>query len=277
MSKNPYVSTILAAATLAAGLTGPAQAVPVNEIIFHLTVCGGNAPQAGDPCYVQSVTSPTAAPELLNGIDAAFDAHFIGITAPTGPWSYSIVGATAAGYILGNIGDHTYTYAQGTAYIHSTSFILYQGHVICCQSTEPPADYLLSINDNGIALARIGVYNAPGIMNAGGWDPILPNLDAESLAWFGTENDIAPHFSQEAYLFFGNSQLLAIDDDNRISGVNINFGEFLLSPVADPVPEPSSLAMLLVPFFSLFLLLKRKKQPNIATVNPSRSHQYERV
>lgn len=214
------------------------------DLVYHLTVCGGDGPaQPGGACFVQNAVgggSPVSPTE--GALKQFFDNQGL-ITEPA--LTFAVLGSNQAGYVYGSVSD---------GYMLNGYFISFQGQVLCCTEDSPFA--ITGLNDSGIFIGqddRLFPFASTAFTEFAVADE-LPTLDETSLQFL----------AGDPWLFFYMSQFDAIDNQNRISGFGRQ-GAFLLTPVgaietASVVPEPGSL-FLLIAALALFGLWWKASDP----------------
>lgn len=198
------------------------------DLVYHLTVCGGDGPaQPGSACFVQNAHGGGAVGPTEAALKQFLDDQGL-ITQPA--LTFAVLGSNQAGYAYGSVSD---------GYLLNGYFISLQGQVLCCTEDSPFA--ITGLNDSGIFIGQDDGLSpfASTEFTEFAVAPELPTLDEISMQFL----------AGDPWLFFYQTQFDAIDNQNRISGFGRQ-GAFLLTPVgasetASVVPEPGSLFLLI--------------------------------
>jgi hypothetical protein len=247
----PKESTLVTGAMLViltligSSIASPACANLVSNLVYHLTICGDgthNGPQPGSPCYVQPAQVPPP-PEMMPIVREAINKSYPELL-PGHEWYIGIGGSNKQGYVYGRLYGATLLYSDW-----DTQFIFYQGQILCCHIDMPY--WLGGLNDSGVFIGDDGngFPFASSEIDSFWVVPYLPNIDASSSK--ALKVLFPPDFSEWNY-FLAASYFVAIDNNNRISGVG-PLGAFLLTPV----PEPST-GTVIAAALAIFLLLCRR-------------------
>lgn len=237
---NLTTSTIRA--TLAAAALICLAATARADLVYHLTACGGGAPQPGSPCFVQQEGGPPPANAADGLNEAAFEDFFNGHgLSGNEPYGWTVNGGNKAGYLFGDL--------AGQGFFLDTQFVFFQGQVLCCYADFPYR--LIALNDHGLFIG-----------DNGGQPFVSSEIDPFNVFSGVTALDAASQqfLADQENWHLDGARFLAIDNADRISGVSAVFGGFILTPV-DPaaVPEPGSLVLLVG---MLALLMWRYKRIN---------------